>query len=187
MDGLQPELAAQLPTLRRIRDALYSPRFRAFVEQVRICWSGVLFCHCNDREHACALNLAPARCRACTKGRWAPASAAAIAGAVLLDFCSAACLYRSARYVSGTMHTKLPRSCTAIMRYQCWCKPPMTHANIMHQLVAVCLALDVLKQKHLQTFMRACADYRFGGRHADRRNRLQQQLLRHRRPPPLPR
>ena len=35
MDGLQPELAAKLPTLLKIRNALYSQRFRTFIEQVR--------------------------------------------------------------------------------------------------------------------------------------------------------
>ena len=37
MDGLQPELAAKLPTLLRIRNALYSQTIRSTVEQVRIC------------------------------------------------------------------------------------------------------------------------------------------------------
>jgi hypothetical protein len=36
MDGLQPELAAKLPTLLDIRNALYSQRFRTLVEQVRV-------------------------------------------------------------------------------------------------------------------------------------------------------
>jgi hypothetical protein len=35
MDGLQPELAAQLPTLLHVRNALYSQRFRTFIEEVR--------------------------------------------------------------------------------------------------------------------------------------------------------
>ena len=34
MDGLQPELAAKLPTLLHIRNALYSQRFRSLVEHV---------------------------------------------------------------------------------------------------------------------------------------------------------
>ena len=35
MDGLEPELAAKLPTLLRIRNALYSQDFRTFMERVR--------------------------------------------------------------------------------------------------------------------------------------------------------
>lgn len=34
MDGLEPELAAKLPTLLAIRNAIYSKQFRNFVEQV---------------------------------------------------------------------------------------------------------------------------------------------------------
>lgn len=36
IDGLEPELAAKLPTLLRVRNALYSQRFRTAVEQVRL-------------------------------------------------------------------------------------------------------------------------------------------------------
>lgn len=35
MDGLEPELAAKLPTLLQVRNAIYGQAFRSFVEQVR--------------------------------------------------------------------------------------------------------------------------------------------------------
>ena len=35
IDGLEPELAAKLPTLLEVRNAVYSQEFRSFVEDVR--------------------------------------------------------------------------------------------------------------------------------------------------------
>eukprot|EP00892_Ulva_mutabilis_P005320 jgi/Ulvmu1/315/UM001_0319.1 len=59
MDGLEPELAAKLPTLLEVRNAVYSQEFRTFVEQVTGLPAGTLIdktdCSSNCYAQGCHL------------------------------------------------------------------------------------------------------------------------------------